>query len=100
MRARRCRDRGPGHMNLKMRWSLCVVVILAGLAAGAAADVGNDIVKEMQAERSQVTVDSDGTFEDAEAGEWQGQPFPAAEQRISPLFLFYNFCNIYRLYRY
>ena len=48
---------------------LLFAVVLASLAAVVAADVGDDIVAEMQAERSQVQVNSDGTFEDADAGE-------------------------------
>jgi len=46
---------------------LLFAVVLASLAAVVAADVGDDIVAEMQAERSQVQVNSDGTFEDADA---------------------------------
>ena len=50
-----------------MRWS-SLFVILASLAANAVADLGDDIVSEMRAERSQVTVNSDGTFDDVDAG--------------------------------
>ena len=43
-------------------------VIFASLAANAVADLGDDIVMEMRAERSQVAVNSDGTFEDEDPG--------------------------------
>ena len=55
------------RMPSGMRWS-SLFVILASLAANAVADLGDDIVSEMRAERSQVTVNSDGTFDDVDAG--------------------------------
>ena len=62
------------------------VAIFASLVAKSAADYADDIVAEMRAERSQVkVVNADGTFSDADPGEWQGYT-------LAPLYFLVNGC--------